>query len=162
MTAFEAAALSGFAGLVSKLEGKLGGKVFAGPDGVEIAIRVETLSSGAAMYKSLLERVDAEIATPDCPECGKPMERHRKFGKSFALRLRPVEVERTNCRCRHCGSGFFPLDCTLGLVGKTATPGAASVVADAVIPEPRRRGATVRTGGRRGRATWRGTRPHQG
>ena len=135
MAAFEAAALSGFAGLVPRLEGELGGKGVADLDGIEIAIRDVTHSSGAAMYKSLLERVDAKLATPDCPQCGKPMERHRKFGKSFASRLGPVEVERTYCRCRDCGSGFFPLGRALGLEGQTATPGAASIVADAVISD---------------------------
>lgn len=135
MAAFEAAALSEFAALVPKLESELGGKEVADLDGIEIAIRDVTHSSGAAMYKSLLERVDTELPTPDCPHCGKPMERHQKFGKSFASRLGPVEVERTYCRCRGCGSGFFPLDRALGLEGQTATPGAASIVADAVVSD---------------------------
>ncbi len=135
MAAFEAAAHSGFADLAPKLESDLGGKEVADLDGIEIAIRDVTHSSGAAMYKSLLERVDAELPTPDCPECGKPMERHQKAGKSFASRLGPVEVERTYCRCRDCGSGFFPLDRALGLEGQTATPGAASIVADAVVSD---------------------------
>ena len=135
MAAFEAAALSEFAALVPKLESELDGKEVADLDGIEIAIRDVTHSSGAAMYKSLLERVDAELPTPDCPECGKPMERHQKFGKSFASRLGPVEVERTYCRCRDCGSGLFPLDRALGLEGQTATPGAASIVADAVVSD---------------------------
>ncbi len=135
MTAFEAAALSGFANLVPKLESELDGKGVADLDGIEIAIRDVTHSSGAAMCKSLLERVDAELPTPDCPKCGKPMERRRKLGKSFASRLGPVEVERTYCRCRGCGSGFFPLDRALGLEGQTATPGAASIVADTVVSD---------------------------
>ena len=135
MAAFEAAALSEFAALVPKLESELDGKEVADLDGIEIAIRDVTHSSGAAMYKSLLERVDAELPTPDCPTCGKPMERHQKFGKSLASRLGPVEVERTYCRCRGCGSGFFPLDRALGLEGQTATPGAASIVADAVVSD---------------------------
>ena len=92
-----------------------------------------THSSGAALYKSLLERVDAELPTPDCPQCGKPMERHRKLGKSFCLASGTVEVERTYCRCRDCGSGFFPLDRALGLEGQTATPGPARIVADTVV-----------------------------
>ena len=135
MAACEAAALSEFAALVPKLESELDGKEVADLDGIEIAIRDVTHSSGAAMYKSLLERVDAELPTPDCPQCGKPMERHLKFGKSFASRLGPVKVERTYCRCRGCGSGFFPLDRALGLEGQTATPGAASIVADAVVSD---------------------------
>ncbi|MDE0533171.1 MAG: UPF0236 family protein [Albidovulum sp.] len=135
MAAFEAAALSEVAALVPKLESELDGKEVADLDGIEIAIRDVTHSSGAAMYKSLLERVDAELPTPDCPQCGKPMERHQKFGKSFASRLGPVEVERTYCRCRGCGSGFFPQDRALGLEGQTTTPGAASIVADAVVSD---------------------------
>ena len=135
MAAFEAAALSEFAALVPKLESELDGREVADLDGIEIAIRDATHSSGAAMYKSLIERIDAELPTPDCPECGKPMERHQKFGKSFASRLGPVEVERTYCRCRDCGSGLFPLDRALGLEGQTATPGAASIVADAVASD---------------------------
>jgi len=132
VAAFEAAALSEFARLVPKLENELGGKEVADLDGIEIAIRDVTHSGGAAMYKSLLERVDAEIPTPDCPTCGKPMERHHKYDKSFSSRLGPVKVERMYCRCRDCGSGFFPLDRALGLEGQTATPGAASIVADTV------------------------------
>jgi len=135
MAAFEAAALSGFATLVPKLEDELGGREVADLDGIEIAIRDVTHSGGAAMYKSLLERVDAGLPTPDCPTCGKPMERHRRSGKSFASRLGPVEVERIHCLCRGCGSGFFPLDRALGLEGQTATPGAASIVADAVVSD---------------------------
>ncbi len=135
MAAFEAAALSGFGKLVPKLERELGGKEVADLDGIEIAIRDVTHSSGAAMYKSLLERVDAALPTPDCPKCGKPMERHRKLGKSFASHLGPVEVERTYCLCRDCGSGFFPLDRALGLEGQTATPGAVSIVADTVVSD---------------------------
>lgn len=135
MAAFEAAALSGFAKLVPNLERELGGKEVADLDGIEIAIRDVTHSSGAALYKSLLERVDAELPTPDCPKCGKPMERHRKLCKSFASRLGPVEVERTYCLCRDCGTGFFPLDRALGLEGQTATPGAVSMVADTVVSD---------------------------
>ncbi len=87
------------------------------------------------MYKSLPERVGAELPTPVRTECGKPVERHRKFGKSLASRPGPVEAGRTHCRCRDCGSGLFPLDRALGLEGRTAAPGAASVVADAVVSD---------------------------
>ncbi len=87
------------------------------------------------MYKSLLERVDAALPTPDCPKCGKPMERRQKFGKSFDLRLGPVRVDRICCRCQGCGLGFFPLDRALGLEGQQATPGVADMVADAVVSD---------------------------
>ena len=135
MAAFEAAALSGFSDLVPRLESELGGRDAADLDGIEIAIRDVTHSSGAAMYGSLLERVDAALPTPGCPDCGRPMERHRKARKSFASRLGPVEVERTYCRCPDCGGGFFPLDRALGLEGQTATPGAESIVADTVVSD---------------------------
>ncbi len=89
MAAFEAAARSGFAGLVPKLERELGGREAADLDGIETAIRDATHSSGAAMCKALLERVDAELPTPDCPKCGEPMERGQKFGKSSASAFPP-------------------------------------------------------------------------
>ncbi len=60
-TAFEAAARSGFAGLVPKLERELGGLEAADLDGIETEIRDVTHSSGAAMCKALLERVDARL-----------------------------------------------------------------------------------------------------
>ncbi|MDE0695664.1 MAG: hypothetical protein OXH76_07500 [Boseongicola sp.] len=85
MAAFEAAALSEFAALVPKLESELDGKEVADLDGIKIAIRDVTHSSGAAMYKSLHERVDAERPTPDCPQCGKPMERHQKLESTAYL-----------------------------------------------------------------------------
>ena len=68
-------------------------------------------------------------------EGGKLMERHQKLSKSFASRLGPVKIERTYCRCRDCGSGFFPMDCALGLEQQTVTPGAANLVADAVVSD---------------------------
>ncbi len=135
MAAFGAAALSGFAALVPKLEGGPGGRGVADLDGIEIAIRDVAHSSGAAMYRPLPGRVGAELPTPGCPTCGKPMERHRKLGKSFASRLGPVEAGRTCRRCRGCGSGFFPPDRAPGLEGQTATPRAAGVVADAVVSD---------------------------
>ena len=135
MAAFAAAAELGFSTLVPKLESELGGKEVADLNGIEIAIRDVTHLSAAAMYKSLLERVDAELPTPECPTCGKPMERHQKLSKSFASRFGPVKIERTYCRCRDCGSGFFPLDRALGLEGQKTTPGAAKLVADAVVSD---------------------------
>ncbi len=87
------------------------------------------------MYKLLLVRVDAELPKPDRPQCGKPMKRHRKLGKSFDSRPEPVEVERTYCCCRDCSSGFFPLARALGLEGQTATPGASSIVANTVVSD---------------------------
>ena len=117
MAAFEAAAHSGLKGPVPKLESEPGGKEFADLDGVGIANQDETHSSGAVICKSLLERVNAELATPNCPECGKKMEQHLNFGKSFTSRLGSVKVGRTHCRCRYCGCGFLLLDRTLGLEG---------------------------------------------
>ena len=51
--------------------------------------------------------------------------------KTFRTRLGPVRVERTCFRCRDCGGGFHQLDRTLGLEGRTVTPGAESLYADA-------------------------------
>ena len=135
VAAFEAAAQSGLSALIPKLERELGGRAVADLDGIEIAIRDVTHGSAATLYKSLLERLDAELPTPDCPKCGKPMERHQKIEKSFASRLGSVEVERTYCRCRDCGSGWFPLDRALGLEVQSATPGAVNIVADAVVSD---------------------------
>ena len=64
VAAFAAAAELGFSTLVPKLESELGGKEVADLNGIEIAIRDVTHLSAAAMYKSLLERVDAELPTP--------------------------------------------------------------------------------------------------
>jgi len=108
MAAFEAAAPSEFARPVPKLEGELGGKEVADLDGIEIATRDATHSGGSAMYKSLLERVDAEIPTPDCPTCGKPMERHHKYGKSFSSRPGPVKVERMYTAAGTAGPASSP------------------------------------------------------
>ena len=59
------------------------------------------------------------------------MERHRRAAKRFATRLGEVEVVRSHCRCRDCGGGHHPLD-RVGIEGESFTPGAASIIADAV------------------------------
>ena len=109
LDAFKAAVESEFSGLLPVLHRDLRGKDVADLDGIEIAIRDGAHSSGGAMYKRLLERLDAELPTPVCPTCKKRMVRHRKSVKSFASRLGPVAIERTYCHCRDCGSGFYPL-----------------------------------------------------
>ena len=65
VTAFAAAAESGFSALVPQLESELGGKEVADLNGIEIAIREVTHSSAATMCKSLLEQVD------QAPELGR-------------------------------------------------------------------------------------------
>ena len=47
----------------------------------------------------------------------------------------PVRIERSYCYCRECGTGFHHLDRTLGLEGRTATPGAESLYADVASSE---------------------------
>lgn len=107
----------GFTGPVPKLESKPGGKVVATPDSAKIAIRDMAHSSGAVMCKSLPSQVNAEFATPDCPECGRKMERHRQFGLSFTSHPGLEKDARTHWRRRDCGFGFLPLDRALGLEG---------------------------------------------
>ncbi len=114
-TTFEDTARSRLAEPVPELEGVLAG--------IDIAIRDVSRGGSSTICASLLEKIDAALPASDCPQCGKPMERHRKTGKVFASRPGPVEVVRTYCRCRGCGAGFFPLDSDLGPEGQTATPG---------------------------------------
>ena len=59
------------------------------------------------------------------------MDRHGRVGKTFGTRFGPVRVERHRFRCRECGGSHFPLDRALDLEGRTATPGAESLYADA-------------------------------
>ena len=101
-------------------------------DAVERAVRDSSRCSGAAALKALLESLDARLPVPDCPDCGARMERHRRAAKTFASRLGEVVVVRSYCRCRDCGGGHHPLDRALGMEGESCTPGAASIIADAV------------------------------
>ena len=101
-------------------------------DAIERAVRDSSHGSGAAALKALLESLDARLPVPDCPNCGARMERHRWSAKRFATRLGEVEVVRSYCRCRDCGGGHHPLDRVLGIEGESFTPGAASIIADAV------------------------------
>lgn len=121
-----------FEGLLPKLAAEA-----AGPspdlDSVETAFRDGLHDSGATALKAFLEEVDRELPTPNCESCGKAMQRHQLKVKRFTTRLGSVEVERTYCLCRDCGGGHFPLDRALGIEGESHTPGAASIIADAVV-----------------------------
>ena len=77
-------------------------------DALETRVRAGMLSCGAKGYAALLEMFDADLPTPSCPSCGRPMERHGRIGKTFKTRLGPARVERIYCRCRACGCGHFP------------------------------------------------------
>jgi len=106
--------------------------VFADLDGVETVLRAAAHARGAARLQATLEQADAKPATPTCPHCSQPMERHHTSTKTFMSRLGPIEIERTFCYGRTCRKGFFPLDRALGLEGETRMPGAAKRVTDAV------------------------------
>ena len=100
-------------------------------DAIETAVRGGQLRCGTASYAALLEALDGELPPPSCPSCGRRMERHSRIGKTFQTRMGPVRIERSYCHCRKCGGGAFPLDRALGLEGRTATPGAESLYAEA-------------------------------
>ena len=102
-------------------------------DIAETALRDGLLGSGAAAFGALLESVDRELPAPACESCGAAMQRHQRKSKRFTTRLGPVEVERNYYRCPDCGGGHFPLDRALGIEGESHTPGAASIIADAVV-----------------------------
>ena len=68
---------------------------------------------------------DGELPPPSCPGCGRRMERHSR------TRIGPVRIKRSYCHCRACGGGAFPLDRAPGLEGRTTTPGADSLCAEA-------------------------------
>ena len=93
--------------------------------------RERALDLGAKTCADLLEARDAADPPPPCPSCSQRTERHSRSAKTFRTRLGPVRVERTCFRCRDCGGGFHQLDRTLGLEGRTVTPGAESLYADA-------------------------------
>ena len=97
-------------------------------DALETTVRDGMLGSGA---RGCSRRSTPSFRPPPCPDCGRPMERHRRIGKTFPVRLGKVEIKRTQFRCRRCGGVRFPLDRALGLEGKAAAPGAESVCADA-------------------------------
>ena len=101
-------------------------------DGGGRALRDASLGGGAAVLKTLLERLDATLPAPECGGCGGPMARHSVTSKSFLTRLGRVKVKRTHFRCRSCGGGRFPPGRALGLEGDTVTPGTASVIAGTV------------------------------
>ena len=86
------------------------------------------MGCGTVLYAALPEARGAELPSPPCPDCGRRMERHSRSGKTFQARMGPVRIERTYFRCR--GTGFHQLDRTLGLEGRTVTPGAESLYAD--------------------------------
>ncbi len=102
-------------------------------DIAETALRDGLLGSGAVAFGALLESVDRELPAPACESCGAAMQRHQRKSKRFTTRLGPVEVERNYYRCPDCGGGHFPLDRALGIEGESHTPGAASIIADAVV-----------------------------
>ena len=132
MEALHAAVEAEFGRSLPLLEAELGVGGVPDLDAIETAIRERALGLGAKLYADLLEARDAALPSPSCPRrCGRRMERHSRAGKTFRTRLGPVQVERTYFRCRDCGVGFRQLDRTLGLEGKTVTPGAESLYADA-------------------------------
>ena len=132
--ALEALLASGrrnFEGLLPKLSAEMRGPS-PNLDIIETAFRDGALGSGAAALGALLESVDRELPAPACESCGAAMQRHQRKSKRFTTRFGPVEVERTYYRCPDCGDGHFPFDRKLGIEGVSHTPGAASIIADAV------------------------------
>lgn len=101
-------------------------------DAIERSIRDGALAGGGTALKALLEDFDARLPAPRCGKCGMTMVRHRLAAKRFTTRFGDIEIRRVYRRCRGCGDGFHPLDRILGIEGETWTPGAASVIADAV------------------------------
>ena len=104
------------------------------------------LASGRRNFEELFPKLAAELLGPspdlDIVETafrdgllgsGAAMRRHQRKSKRFATRIGPVKVERTYYLCPDCGGGHFPLDRALGIEGESHTPGAASIIADAVV-----------------------------
>ena len=120
-----------FGRLLPKLKAELAGGGVPDLDAFETSIREELLGCGAKAYAALLEAFDAKLPAPCCGRCGRRKERHRRLAKRFHSRFGPLRVWRTYYICRPCGDGHFPLDRALGLEGKSATPGAESIYADA-------------------------------
>ena len=123
-----------FGGLLPRLEREAGGPA-PDLDSIERALRDGAHESGAAALKAVLEAVDARLPAPECDSCGRPMARQRTAGKVFLTRLGAVEIRRGCYRCRRCGRGHHPLDRALGIEGESFTPGAASIMADAVCDD---------------------------
>ena len=109
----------------------------AGPspdlDSVETAFPRRAARQRRGGPRGVSGEMDRELPTPNCESCGKAMLRHQRKAKRSATRLGGVEVERTYCHCRDCGGGRFPLDRALGIEGESLAPGAASIIADAVV-----------------------------
>ncbi len=127
------------------------------------------LASGRRNFEELFPKLAAELLGPspdlDIVETafrdgllgsGAAMRRHQRKSKRFATRIGPVKVERTYYLCPDCGGGHFPLDRALGIEGESHAPGAASIIADAVVDcsyeaasrklaNRRRRGPTCRS-----------------
>ena len=99
---------------------------------MERALRDASPGGGAAVLKTLPERLEAMLPAPECESCGRPTARHSVTSKSFLTRLGRVDVERSHFRCGSCGGGRFALDRALGLEGGTVTPGMESVMAETV------------------------------
>ena len=120
-----------FGRLLPKLEAELAGGGVPDLDAFETSIRAGLLGCGAKAYAALLEALDAKLPAPCCGTCGRRKERHRRAAKTFHSRFGPFRIWRTYYFCRPCGDGHYPLDRALGLEGKSATPGAESIYADA-------------------------------
>ena len=128
--AFMRAVEAEFGRSLPRLEAELRAGGVPDLDAIEASIRDGLLDCGTALYAALLEALGAELPSPPCPDCGRRMERHSRAGKTFQARMGPIRIERSYCYCRECGAGFRQLDRTLGLEGRTATPGAESLYAD--------------------------------
>ena len=110
MEAVHAAAEAEFGRSLPQLKAELRAGGVPDLDALETRVRAGMPGCGAKGYAALLEAVDADLPTPSCPSCGRPMERHGRIGKTFKTGLGPARVERIYCRCRACGCGHFPLD----------------------------------------------------
>ena len=126
-----AAAEAEFGRLLPKLKAELAGGGVPDLDAFETSIRAGLLGRGAKAYAALLEALDAKLPAPCCGTCGRRKELHRRLAKTFQSRFGLLRVWRTYYICRPCGDGHFPLDRALGLEGKSTTPGAESIYADA-------------------------------
>ena len=135
MEALHAAAEAEFGRELPRLEAELSCGGVPDLDAIETSLRDRALGGAARIYTALLEARDAALPAPDCPSCGRRMERHGRAGKTFRTRIGPIRIERIHVRCRACGVGFHPLDRSLGLEGKKVTPGAESLYADVASSE---------------------------
>ena len=131
MEALLAAAEAEFGRSLPRMKAELRGGGVPDLDALETALRESMLDCLAKTYAAMLEAFDAELPTPSCPTCGEWMERHSRAWKTILSRFGPVPICRIYFHCRGCGGGFHPLDRALGLEGKSVTPGAESICADA-------------------------------